>query len=330
MKKVRILSAIKPTGKMHLGNYFGAIQQFLKRQNGQKENECLYFIADYHALTALPKKEDLSQDSRNIAVDYLTLGLDPKMSSLFLQSSIIEHCELSWILSNSTPLGLLNRAHAFKDKVNKGESINGGLLYYPILMAADILIYDSNIVPVGKDQKQHVEIARDIAIKFNNVYGNVFTIPETEIVQDVKSVIGMDGQKMSKSYNNTIEIFEEEQSLKKKIMSIPTDSKGINEAKDPNKCILFNLSLPFLKDREIEDLKLSYSKGIGYKDLKDNLFQRINSFISPLRAKRAQISQDDHLINKTLKDGREKAHKIAAETMKRVRKAVGLIGSKYF
>lgn len=317
----RRLSGIKPTGKLHLGNYFGALQQFINKQNSND----FYFIADYHALTTLPQKDILLKNSLDIVMDYIALGLDVNKSTIFLQSSIPEHCELAWILSNATPMGLLNRAHAYKDRKDK-ESVNAGIFLYPVLMAADILIYDSELVPVGKDQIQHVEIARDIALKFNRHYGDTFTLPKAEIVEDLKTIKGTDGKKMSKSYNNTIEIFGEEKSLKKQIMSIVSDSKGIEEEKNPDECNIFNIYKLFLNKEEEADLRNRYlSGGLGYGHIKKELFERVRDFLQPFKEKRSDLSNNMDYVTKVLKDGKNKAREIARKKIDDVRDKVGLI-----
>lgn len=235
---MRVLSGIQPSGKLHIGNYFGAMRQHLKLQ---AEHDCFYFIADFHALTSNPKPADVAQHTLDVTIDYIALGLDTKKTVFWRQSDVPEVTELTWLLSCVTPIGLLQRCTSFKDKVAQGISPNHGLFAYPVLQAADILIYKSDLVPVGADQKQHIEVTRDIAIRFNNAYGKIFTVPEEYIIESVAVVPGTDGRKMSKSYNNTIEIFEPEKTIKKKIMSIVTDSTPVEKPKDPDKCNVFAL-----------------------------------------------------------------------------------------
>ena len=236
----RILTGIQPSGIPHIGNYFGAMKQCIDLQNGN-EGECFLFIADYHSMTTNPKPEDLKQRIERLAVDFLACGIDPEKTVFFRQSDVPEVCELTWILNCITGLGLLERAHSYKDKIAKGFQPNNGLFSYPVLMASDILIYRSDLVPVGKDQKQHLEMTRDIAIKFNQTYGETFVIPDEKISESVSVIPGLDGQKMSKSYNNTIEIFGEEKAMRKKFMSIKTDSKSVEEVKDPDPSSIFQL-----------------------------------------------------------------------------------------
>lgn len=319
----RRLSGIKPTGKLHLGNYFGAIKQFIEQQDDGKN---FYFVADYHSLTALPEKKQLEEDSLDIVINYLACGLDPEKATIFLQSSVPEHTELCWILANLTPFGLLNRAHAFKDKMAKGENVNSGLFLYPVLMAADILIYDSTHVPVGKDQKQHVEIARDIALKFNDTYGETFVLPAPEIIEE-RTVPGIDGRKMSKSYDNTIGIFDNESDIKKKIMSVVTDSKSVEEPKDPDNNNIFAIHNMFLNKEESKALKEKYLKGgIGYGDLKKDLLATTIEYLAPFRAKRGELLGNMDYVEQVLKNGKNSAKSAAMKKLEAVRSAVGLIG----
>jgi len=265
---MRSLSGIQPSGTLHIGNYFGAIKQFIENQGTY---EGFYFVADYHALTSSPEPAALRKNTYDIILDYMALGLDPKISTILLQSDIPEVTELAWILSNVTPVALLERAHSYKDKIAKGIAANQGLFFYPVLMAADILIYDSDIVPVGKDQKQHVEITRDIAIKFNSIYGDIFKLPQEVIKESVAVVPGTDGQKMSKTYQNTIEMFAPEKELKKQIMKIVTDSTPLEEPKDPDKCNVFALYKLFADETQIKDIRNKYESGnFGYGHAKKN------------------------------------------------------------
>lgn len=320
-KKI-MLSGIQPTGEPHIGNYFGAMRQFVEFQDKYKG---LIFVANYHALTGTPTKEELLTNSKNVVTTYLTLGLDPKKTTLFLQSDVPEVTELMAIFNNLITVPYLMRAHAYKDAEAKGKEINAGTFEYPVLMASDILLYGADIVPVGQDQKQHVEYARDIAEKFNRVYGETFKLPEPYVLEDVKTVIGTDGRKMSKSYGNTIPLFAEYEEIKKAVMSIPTDSKGVDEAKDPEVCNIFALHKLFSGD-ELSVIEKRYREGgIGYKESKEILIESIEKFIAPLREKRKEIIANDTLIMQTLKDGREVARKIAREKMIEVREKIGLI-----
>jgi tryptophanyl-tRNA synthetase len=320
---MRILSGIQPSGTLHLGNYFGMMRPAIELQH---KGEAFYFIADYHSMTSLFDPEQRRKNTLDVALDFLACGLDPAKSVFFRQSDVPEVCELNWILGTLTPMGLLERAHSFKDKTAKGIPVNVGLFSYPVLMAADILIYDSNVVPVGQDQKQHVEITRDIAIKFNEQYGETFVIPEPQIRSDVAKVPGLDGEKMSKSYGNTIEIFGDEKALRKKIMGIKMDSRTPQEPKpDADQ----NLAIQILKliatpevSREIED-KLR-AGGYGYGDLKKALFENYWNYFAEARKKRAELAADLGYVNKVLSDGAQKAGALARTVLERARKASGL------
>jgi tryptophanyl-tRNA synthetase len=292
----------------------------------QKEHTLFVFIVNLHALTSVSDAESLSSDTLLAAADFIALGLDPEKCYFWIQSDVPEVTELTWILSNVTPMGLLERAHSYKDKIAKGISPNHGLFAYPVLMAADILLYQSDRVPVGKDQKQHLEIARDIAIRFNNTYGETFTVPEAEIEEDLAVIPGIDGQKMSKSYGNTIEIFEPESELKKKVMSIVTDSKGVDEPKDPDNDSLFALMSLFLADDEREELRARYlAPGLKYSDVKKELGKKIWDFFAPYREKREALLRDTDQIRDILKMGAEKTRAEAMKTLEVVRKNVGLV-----
>lgn len=318
----RVLSGIQPSGKLHLGNYFGAIKQHIEMQGG---NECFYFIANYHALTSVQEKELIKKYTLDVALDYLALGLDPEKTTFYCQSDLPEVCELTWLLSVVTPMGLLERAHSYKDKISKGISPSHGLFSYPVLMAADILIVDSNIVPVGKDQKQHLEMTRDIAIKFNQTFGETFVIPEAKIEEETAVILGIDGQKMSKSYNNTIEIFSEGEELKRKVMSIVTDSAPVDAPKDPDKNNVFNLLKLFIEKEEKEDWILKFKKGgLKYSDLKKRLIEVINLKFKDAREKRKELEKNSKEVLKILKEGAEKARVVARETLNRARKACGI------
>jgi len=319
---LRILSGIQPSGRLHIGNYFGAMRQHIELQ---RENECFYFIADYHALTSLPEPKALTENSLNVAMDYLALGLEPEKTVFWRQSDVPEVTELTWLLSCVTPMGLLQRCVSYKDKVEQGLLPNHGLFAYPVLQASDILIFDSELVPVGADQKQHIEVTRDIAIKFNSAYGEIFRIPQERIHKTVATVPGIDGRKMSKSYDNTIEIFEPEKSLKKKIMRIVTDSTGVDEPKDPDKCNVFALLKLFAEPDEIEQWRQRYTKGgMGYGEAKKRLAELVIEYFAPYREKRQQLQQNLSQVEQVLTDGAKKAKAAAAETLRRARQAVGL------
>jgi tryptophanyl-tRNA synthetase len=320
---MRILSGIQPSGALHLGNYFGMMRPAIELQ---EKGEAFYFIADYHSMTSLFDADERRKNSLDVALDFLACGLDPKKSVFFKQSDVPEVTELSWLLSTVTPMGLLERAHSYKDKVAKGISPSHGLFAYPVLMAADILIYDSNVVPVGRDQKQHVEMTRDIAIKFNEQYGQTFVIPEPQIRDEVALVPGTDGQKMSKSYGNTIEIFGDEKALRKKIMGITMDSRTPAEPKpDAEKNLavqLLKLVAPANVGKEFEE-KLR-SGGLGYGDLKKALFENYWNYFADARKKRAELTANLDYVNQVLADGASKARSLAQTVLKRTRKNCGL------
>ena len=288
----RILTGIQPSGILHIGNYFGAMKASIELQN-QNPGDTYLFIADLHSLTVNPKPEDLRMRIRRLALDYLACGLDPEKTAFFRQSDIQGVCELTWILNTITGLGLLERAHSYKDKIAKGFIPNNGLFSYPVLMAADILLYKSNAVPVGKDQKQHLEITRDIAIKFNQMYREVFVIPEPIISESVAVIPGTDGQKMSKSYNNTIELFGNEKAIRKKIMSIPTDSTPMEDPKDPDKCNIFALFKLFSNEQQVADLAAKYRAGnFGYGHAKQALFEAYMDYFAPMRRRREELEKE--------------------------------------
>ena len=321
----RILTGIQPSGILHIGNYFGAMRSAIELQNQNPGNTFL-FIADLHSLTVNPDPADLRMRIQRLALDFLACGLDPEKTAFFRQSDIQGVCELSWILNTITNLGMLERAHSYKDKVAKGFVPNNGLFSYPVLMAADILIYKSDLVPVGKDQKQHLEITRDLAIRFNQMYKkDVFTIPEPIISESVAVVPGTDGQKMSKSYNNTIELFGEEKAIRKKIMSIPTDSTPMEAPKDPDKCNIFALYKLFSTQEQIDALAAKYRAGnFGYGHAKQALFEAYMEFFAPMRKRREELLKDPGYIEDVLKKGAERANAVAAVTMDKVRRTVGL------
>jgi len=318
----RVLSGIQPSGRLHIGNYFGAMRQHLALQ---AEHEGFYFIADYHALTTNPAPEDLRRRSLDVVMDYVALGLDTDKTVFWRQSDVPEVTELAWILSCVTPFGLLQRCTSYKDKVAQGLSPNHGLFAYPVLQAADILAYHSNIVPVGADQKQHIEVTRDIAQRFNNIYGPVLTIPEDYILEDVAVVPGLDGRKMSKSYDNTIEIFEPENSIKKKIMRIKTDSTPVEDPKDPSRCNVFALLKLVAEPDEIADWDRKYrAGGVGYGTVKKRLAELMTAYFRPYRDKRAELEQDLDAVRDVLAHGAARARTVARETLDAVRQATGL------
>ena len=321
---MRVLSGIQPTGRLHIGNFFGAMRQHLQFQ---AEHDCFYFIADYHALTSNPTPAEVAEHTLNVAMDYIALGLDTKKTVFWRQSDVPEVTELAWILSCVTPMGLLQRCTSYKDKIAQGLSPNHGLFAYPVLQAADILTYRTDLVPVGADQKQHIEVARDIAIRFNNAYGEVFGLPAERILEQVAVVPGTDGRKMSKSYGNTIEIFEPEKSVKKKIMRIVTDSTPVEEPKDPDKCNVFALLKLVASTDELTTWENRYcSGGMGYGEAKKRLAELVIDYFKPFRQKRTDIENDIDYVRKVLADGAERARAVAAETLADARKAVGLRG----
>lgn len=320
---MRVLSGIQPSGKLHIGNYFGAMRQHLELQ---AEHSCFYFIADYHALTSNPAPAEIADNSLDVAMDYIALGLDTKKTVFWRQSDVPEVTELTWLLSCVTPMGLLQRCTSYKDKVAQGLSPNHGLFAYPVLQAADILIYNSDLVPVGADQKQHIEVTRDIAGRFNNTYGEVFTIPKDHIIESVAVVPGIDGQKMSKSYGNTIEIFEPKDSVRKKIMKIVTDSTPVEEPKDPDKCNIFALLKLVAPPDELTDWEKRYrSGGMGYGEVKKRLAELVIEYFEPYQNKRAELENNLGYVKDILADGARRAKAVASETLDRAREAVGLV-----
>ena len=319
---MRILSGIQPSGRLHVGNFFGMMQPSISLQ---EEGEAFYFIADYHSLTTVQDPNVLKENVSNVAIDFLACGLDPNKAVFFKQSDVPEVTELSWLLSTVTPMGFLNRCHSFKDKTERGIEATHGLFAYPVLMAADILIYDSNVVPVGDDQKQHLEVTRDIAIKFNNLYGDVFVIPEPKIREDKARIPGLDGQKMSKSYGNILEIFGEEKPTRKKIMSIMTDSTPVEDPKDPSNSIILDLFSLVASDQKFEEMKDDFLKGgFGYGDFKKRLFEAFWEYFEPMRTRRKEIFEDPQYIEKILNEGAERAREAASTTLKRARLACGI------
>src|SRR5437762_246276 len=321
---MRILSGIQPSGAVHLGNYFGMMRPAIELQ---EKGEAFYFIADYHSMTSLFDAAERRHNTLDVALDFLACGLDPKKSVFFRQSDVPEVTELTWILSTVTPMGLLERATSYKDKIAKGISPFHGLFAYPVLMAADILIYDSNVVPVGQDQKQHLEITRDIAVKFNEQYGQTFVIPEPQIRSEVAKLPGLDGEKMSKSYDNTIELFGDEKALRKKIMGIKMDSRSPQEPKpDADQ----NLAIQLLKLVAPAEIAADFENrlragGLGYGDLKKALFEHYWNYFATARNKRAELLANPDYVNKVLADGAARAKEIAQKVLHRAKRASGLL-----
>ncbi|HEY6070081.1 MAG TPA: tryptophan--tRNA ligase [Chthoniobacterales bacterium] len=319
---MRILSGIQPSGVLHIGNYFGMMRPAIELQ---KQGETFYFIADYHALTSLRDPKALRENSRLVALDFLACGLDPEKSALFRQSDVPQTTELAWILSTVTPVSRLELAHSYKDKIARGMAANAGLFTYPVLMAADILIYDSDAVPVGKDQKQHIEITRDIATRINEAYGDVFKLPEPRINPQTETVPGIDGQKMSKSYGNNIDIFGNEKEMRKRVMSIVTDSTPVEAPKDPDNSTIVQLYSLFASKDEVASMRERFKKGgTGYGDFKKGLFEKLWEYFAPMRKRREEIERDKSYIDSVLAKGAKRANEIADQVMARVRKAVGL------
>ena len=320
---MRILSGIQPSGTIHIGNYFGMIKKMIESQN---DGELFAFIASYHALTSVKDKEFLQKNTFEAAVNFLSLGMDPEKSTFWVQSDVPEVLELYWILSNHTPMGLLERAHSYKDKTAKGIASNHGLFSYPVLMAADILLFDSNIVPVGKDQIQHVEMTRDIANTFNNTYGEILTMPKAKIDENVQSVPGTDGAKMSKSYGNTIDMFGSKKVIKKQVMKIVTDSKELDEVKEYENCNIYTLCKLFMNDEELLALQKRYqTPGEGYGHFKLALLDKINEHFAPYEEKRNYYLNNPEEVKEILAHGASKARKIAQEKMRIIKDAVGLV-----
>ena len=325
---MRILSGIQPSGVLHIGNYFGMMKPAIALQ---AEGEALYFIADYHALTSLRDPDALRENCRRVALDFLACGLDPERATLFRHSDVPQVTELAWILSTVAPMGLLERATSYKDKLARGLAATVGLFSYPILMAADILIYDSDVVPVGKDQKQHIEITRDLAVKMNEIFGQsepdgrIFKLPDARIQPATETVPGIDGQKMSKSYGNNIDIFGDEKEMRKRVMSIVTDSTPVEAPKDPAKSTIFKLYSLVASKNEIATMREKFLKGgTGYGDFKKELFEKLWGYFAPMRKRREEILADEAYIDNVLENGATRANEIAEQVMKRVREAVGL------
>jgi tryptophanyl-tRNA synthetase len=312
---MRVLSGIQPSGSLHLGNYFGMMKKMIEYQ---EQEELFCFIANYHAMTSVADGKVLAKGTLEAAANFLALGMDPQKSTFWVQSDLPEVQELSWFLSNFTPMGLLERCHSYKDKVARGIHANHGLFAYPVLMSADILLFQSEKVPVGKDQKQHVEV--------NNTYGDLFTIPEPEVDDNVATVPGLDGQKMSKSYGNTIDLFLEEKALRKQVMRIVTDPTPVDAPKDPDACNVFQIYRLFLDKEGEETLRRRYlAGGLGYGEVKSELFETVRDFFAPYAERRAELLADPEGLRAVLAAGADKARQVAVKTLGKVRNKAGLI-----
>lgn len=320
---MRILTGLQPSGKLHIGNYFGAMEPAIRLQS---QGEAFYFIANYHAMTSLQDGAALRQNTRELAIDFLACGLDPERAVFFRQSDVPEVNELAWILSTVCPMGLLERCHSYKDKVAKGLSANHALFAYPVLMAADILLYDANVVPVGKDQKQHLEVTRDLAVKVNEALGgDILTLPEPMIREESAIVPGIDGQKMSKSYHNTIPMFGEEKALRKTIMKIVSDSTPVEEPKPVENSTILALYQLFASPAEHAAMVESFrAGGFGYGHYKTQLWEAYWTYFAPMRARREEILREPDYVEEILRRGAEKARAAAAPVLDRVRRATGL------
>ncbi len=322
---MRILSGIQPSGRLHIGNYFGAVRQFIELQ--EAGNQCFYFLANYHALTSLQNKHELQELSLHLAASYLALGVDPQRSVFFLQSDVPQTTELCWLINCICPVSQMEKATSYKDKIAKGIPPNMGLFDYPVLQAADIVIYDADIVPVGADQKQHVEITRDLVGRFNRTFGaDVLTEPEPMIVPEVAIVPGIDGQKMSKSYNNAIEIFQTPKQTKKRCAQIVTDSTPLDQPKNPQNCNVFALLKLFASAEELSEIEGNYTAGgYGYGHAKKRLAEMINERFADAREKYEKLINDPDHVRDILAEGGKKAREVAEETMQRVREAAGIM-----
>ena len=319
---MRVLSGIQPTGRPHWGNFFGAIRQYIDLQ---EHNDGFYFIADLHALTTVRDAKLLRQNTLDAALDLLALGLDPARATLFVQSHVPEVSELTWLLMTGTPMGLLERCHAYKDKKEKGLAADAGLFNYPVLMAADILAYDSQIVPVGQDQVQHIEVARDLAGSFNHVFGETFVLPKAKTLDVGAKVPGTDGEKMSKSYNNTLPLFGDVKKIRKQIMRITTDSRPMEDPKDPNEDHLFQLYQLFAGETDVEAMAAMYRRGgFGYGDVKKAVAEASESYFAEAREKRVELEANLDHVHAVLRDGAEKARVAAADVLARAQRACGL------
>lgn len=324
LRAMRILTGLQPSGKLHVGNYFGAMEPAVRLQD---QGEAFYFIADYHAMTSSQNPAALRENVRELAIDFLACGLDPERAVFFRQSAVPEVNELAWILSTICPMGLLNKCHSYKDKTAQGIAANHGLFAYPVLMAADILLYDSNQVPVGKDQKQHLEVTRDLAVKLNETYGDgTAVLPDPIIREDTAIVIGLDGRKMSKSYGNTLPIFGEEKPMKKLIMRITTDSTPVEEPKPVENSTILALHKLFASEADHQSMIDDHERGgVGYGDLKKRLAEAYWDYFAPMRERRAAIAADPAYVDRVLADGAARAREESAKVLQRVRRAVGLI-----
>ncbi len=321
---MRFLSGIQPSGKLHIGNYFGYVQP--NKEAHQKADAGFIMIADLHALTSIHDRDVLHLSIQDMVADLIACGFDLEKTTVFRQSDIPEHAELMWILSTVTPMGLLERAVSYKEKVEKGIASSLGLFAYPVLQTADILLYDIDVVPVGKDQTQHLEMARDIAIKFNNTYGETLVVPKGVVREEVAVVPGTDGQKMSKSYGNTVPLFGDEKSIKKAIMGIVTDSKGVEESKDPETCTVYKMHKLFLSSADAKELAEKYKAGgLGYGDAKKMLLETYMDYFAAMRAKRSELEKKPDYVKEVILQGAKKASAVAQGTMNKVRKAVGLM-----
>jgi tryptophanyl-tRNA synthetase len=324
-----VLSGIQPSGKLHLGNYFGAVRQYLRLM--EAGHDCYYFLANYHALTTIRSRQELLDLTEHAAIEYLALGLDPERCAIYRQSDLPEVCELQWILSTITPMGLLERCHAYKEKVAEGLPADHGLFAYPVLQAADILIVRANVVPVGKDQKQHIEVTRDIAQRFNRIYGDIFTIPEPYIDEETAVVPGTDGQKMSKSYGNTIDLFAPEEVVRRQIFSIVTDSATVEEPKDPDRSHLYAILKLFCTPAEQRSWADRFrSGGLAYSEVKREIWNRFMEFFGPARRRRAELEQNRDYVEGVLRKGAERARQVALPLMQQVREAVGIPNPRWW
>ncbi|MBQ6615547.1 MAG: tryptophan--tRNA ligase [Thermoguttaceae bacterium] len=324
---MRVLSGIQPTGKIHWGNYFGAIRQFINLQS--TPDQAYYFVANLHALTTIRDKAVLEENTLGVVLDFLALGLDPNKATLFVQSEVPEVSQLCWLLLTVTPMGLLERCHAYKEKKANGLTADAGLFNYPILMAADIIIYDSDLVPVGEDQLQHIEVARDVAARFNHLFGETFVLPKGYVLDNSAKVPGTDGQKMSKSYNNTIQVFEEQKQLRKKIMRIQTDSRPMEEPKNPDECPLFQLYQLFGDEQGIAELREIYAKGgFGYGMVKGLVADAAEKVFGPARERRAEWAAKPKEVREILDAGAANARKKAKEVLLRAQENCGIFPPK--
>ena len=318
----RLVSGVKPTGNIHIGNYFGAMKQFVDLQDSY---ETFIFVADYHALNQIHDPKELNENILEVAKAYLAVGLDPVKTTIFRQSDISSHTELCWILNSLTPMGTLKRAHAYKDAEAKELPVNMGLFDYPVLMAADILLYDTDVVPIGKDQKQHLEMTQELARIFNHTYGDTFKIPQEYVLKDVETVKGLDGQKMSKSYKNTIGLFDPREVITKKVMAIVTDSKRPEEPKDPETCNVFYYHKIFSVD-SIKELETRYKEGkISYKESKDILVDNMDKYLVPFRLKKQELDENRNYVLDVLSKGRDKAAIISGKKLDEAKEKIGLV-----